>query len=288
MAEHFVFVVSGGRTGTQFLGDLMSSVIENCYSEHEPDIFRGFERNSFAHLRRFGIWNVIIGRALGLTGIRVLGTRYLTGKSDFAETAHKMRTHRCNYHTTIGQGLLIESYYAWWTVAPRLGEIFPGSKVVGVVRDPKQWIESWRKKAERRAEGHWTHKLPPGPINAQSVGDQQWAGSWERLSEIGKLAWQWSYINQQIIQNADSGSSAIYKFEEIFDPTSGKLKELCEFAAHFPDRTYAVSDPTHLISDKRNASSARSNGWRDWSEQDRQLVNEICGPLMERFGYELL
>ena len=86
MADHFAFIVSGGRTGTQFLGDLLSEAIEDSYSEHEPDIIHGFDEGSLERLRRFGLWHMVVGRALGQSGVRVLGTRYLVGKDDLAAT----------------------------------------------------------------------------------------------------------------------------------------------------------------------------------------------------------
>ena len=94
--KDLVFIVSGGRTGTQFLGDRLSLAIENSYSVHEPDILPISVKRVGGRLRTFGLWNMVFGKALGLSGIRVLGQRAITGTIDretcrAAATALRMR-----------------------------------------------------------------------------------------------------------------------------------------------------------------------------------------------------
>jgi hypothetical protein len=288
MAKHLTFIVSGGRTGTQFLGDLLSNAIEDCFSEHEPDIFRGLERQTWSRLKRFGLWQMILGRMLGVTGVRVLGTRYLTGKSDFEKTSVRLRNQRRNYHDSIPQGLLIESYYAWWMVSPRLTEIFPTANVIGIVRDPRHWIASWSAKSSNRGEGHWTHMLPPGPINPITLHDQHWSKRWDRMSDVTKLAWHWSTINRTIVEAESHGLAKIFRFEDIFNENSSGFAALCHEAATFDECSYKVQYPRSLLTDKRNASDAALDAWKMWSKTDREMINEICGPLMEKFSYPSL
>ena len=38
MKKDLVFIASGGRTGTNFFGETLQSIIDNCWSEHEPDV----------------------------------------------------------------------------------------------------------------------------------------------------------------------------------------------------------------------------------------------------------
>ncbi|MFL0357155.1 hypothetical protein ACI5KX_11840 [Erythrobacter sp. GH1-10] len=289
MADNFTFIISTGRTGTQFLGDLMSRAIEDCHSEHEPDVFHGFDAVSFQRLREFGLWHMLIGRALGQSGVRVLGTRYLNGQISLDRATGKLRDQRARFHASVPQGLLIESYGSWWMFARELGDIFPGSKSIGLIREPHAWIESVRSHLagfHGRPGGVLAHRLPPGPLTAESVGDARWADKWDKLSQIGQLAWQWSYAYSVMDDAVQMGNMTMYRFEEVFDPKTDALSRLCNDASSFPDKSYTVGSTEGLLSNRRNASSAQKDAWQNWSDDDLALVEEMCAPLMARYGYQ--
>jgi hypothetical protein len=285
MPDNLTFIASGGRTGTQFLGHCMSRAVEDCFSVHEPDIFQGWSQETLTNIRQFGLWHMTGARALGRSGIRALGTRYLTGKSDFATTAKRLRAQRAAYHSSIAASLVVESYYAWWMVAPRLREIFPGAALIGIVRDPRHWIASWMARAPGRGSGHWTHQLPPGPLTAVTLGDERWSDSWETLSEVARLAWQWQLINATLARAEDEGVLDLFRFEDVFDPASDALPCLLESATSFAGRSYRHDDLRPALARRHNQSSAKAEDWQGWPPAERCLVNEMCGPLMERFGY---
>ena len=117
MSRHLVFIASGGRTGTKFLGDLLSDVIEDCWSEHEADMFDGFNALTMQRIRTFGLWHMVVGRGLGQTGLRGIGTRYLSGEQSLASCAEQIRNERKAYHRGLTQGLIVESYWRWWMFA---------------------------------------------------------------------------------------------------------------------------------------------------------------------------
>lgn len=288
MAEHFVFIASGGRTGTTFLGDMLSEAISDSHSEHEPDVFLGLDRKTFRRLRMFGPWQMVFGRVLGRTGVRIVGTRFLTGRMLHEQMVKALRSQRRRYHRAVSESLLIESYASWWMVASHIPEIFPHSKTVGVVRDPRSWIPSWLSHQTGRDTGHWTYRLPPGPYDAKTARDPVWGPRWDDLGPVGRLAWQWNMINGKLAEAEDLGLARNYRFEDLFDESTGKLEELIRFAATFPDREYAIDIPAGIHSDKRNSSRATGAEWEQWTAEERQLVNEICGPLMDRYGYERL
>ncbi|NBC88135.1 MAG: hypothetical protein GVX90_01320 [Alphaproteobacteria bacterium] len=286
MADHFAFIVSGGRTGTRFLGELLSEAIDDCHSEHEPDVVYGLDARSLRNLRRFGLWHAVIGKALGRSGVRVLGTRYLSGRIDLAQTARRLRSQRRAYHRSIEQSLLVESYYAWWMVARHLNEIFEGSRVIGIVRDPRDWIASWQSHSPGRGGGHLSHLFPPGPLTPAVLHDREWIDAWPKLGEVGRLAWQWRTINRTILEARTGGGVRIFRFEDVFDPESQALVELVKAASTFEDRQFPSRDMRHMLADKRNSSARTTCEWQAWSASERQQFNDICGPLLDKFGYE--
>ncbi len=289
MNKHLVFIASGGRTGTKFLGDMLSSLIDDCWSEHEVDMFDGFNRLSVQRIRDFGLWHMIVGRSLGLTGLRGAGTRYLAGEQSLEQCAAQMRREREAYHQRLDANLVIESYWRWWMFAGDIQAIFPGARTVGVVRDPRQWIGSWFAHEKSRSGVHWTYRLPPGPFTPGRIGDWQWADRWDQMSPVARLAWEWRTINQRIVDGAArDGNCKLFRFEDIFVDKSAAMAELVEFVSVFPERRYDVGDLTDFTRNRRNQSAANGSEWQNWSRSDKEAVDELCGDLMDHFGYPRL
>jgi len=79
MKQDLVFIASGGRTGTTFLGEQLRSAINDCWSEHEPDVLSLNWSKATVRIARFGLWHMVLGRVFGVAGLRPLGHRYLSG-----------------------------------------------------------------------------------------------------------------------------------------------------------------------------------------------------------------
>lgn len=248
MTKDLVFIASGGRTGTQFFGDKLGSVIEDCWSAHEPDLVDGLNPRSFRAVRRFGPWEAVIGKALGQTGVRVLGERYRRGEITLDQATRRLCRARARYHDSIPQSLIVESYYAWWPFAACIDRIFPGARMVGIVRDPSDWISSWLKQDPRRRGG-----------------------------DVERLASEWAMICETLI----SANVPVFRFEDLFGPDPNHMEALVRHIAngrsfHLPDR-----------GQKRNASKAPRRARPNWSTEDARLLDAICGPLMRKYGYGL-
>lgn len=286
MADHFVFIASGGRTGTNYFGEQLQHCIEDCWSEHEPDMFAGFNSLTAERIRRFGFAHVIGRRVLGRAGLRVIGTRYLKGDIPFEEVAVQLRRERRKYHEMTTQSLLVESYSRWWIFADRLDEVFPDCKVLGIVRDPRHWIASWMQRNPGKGPEYLSHMLPPGPIVPAAVGDAKYADRWRDLSVVGKLAWHWNLTNSTLQAASEKTANVrIFRFEDLFSGETPHLQEMAEFASSFPDRQFRVRTIEPLMVPKKNASSAKPDDWTFWSAEDTAIVDEIAGETMSKFGY---
>jgi len=287
--KNLVFIASGGRTGTQFLGDLLATIIDDCWSEHEPDMFAGFNVKSWQRIKDFGLWHMAVGRALGQTGLRAAGTKFLTGGSDIAKVAATLRRQRAKYHGRIEQSLVIESYWRWWMFAGHMENVWPGAKTVGIIRDPKSWISSWLAHDSSHSGTPWTYHFPPGPITPARIGDDQWTDRWDSLSPVGRLAWEWKEIYRRVDAAAQSDQNTkMFRFEDLFDAKTGTMQELVEFASAHPDKRYATSNADAVMSSVRNASSNQKDSWKGWSQEDIAIVDELCGPLIDKYGYTRL
>lgn len=289
MSKNLVFIASGGRTGTTFFGDLIGQAIEDAYSEHEPDLFAGFSALTMERIERYGFKHMIVDRALGLSGMRSLGMRFMTGKLSLEDAKAKLHASRAKFHAGIKENLVIESYGRWWMFAHAMDDLFPGSKMVGVVRDPRSWIGSWMSYHPAMGYVPWTHRFPPGPITPAKLGDKKNAARWKAIGPVGRLAWHWNLLNSQLLNAAQQRENAkIFKFEDLFSGEDKPLEELTEFVTTFPDKKYHVKDIAPLRSPPRNSSAQKKGDWEAWSDTERALVNEICGETMQACGYDPL
>lgn len=289
MTRHLCFVMSGGRTGTQFLGHLLSEVIEDCWSEHEPDVFDGFGAVTARRIQEFGLWHMVFGRILGLTGIRAAGTRYLIGQIERDEVIRKVQRERADYHAGKANSLLIESYPQWWMFAQDLPAIYPDAKMIGIIRDPRGWICSRLAHQNRQGRRHWTHYFPPGIITPARVHDQHWEKRWNEIGAVGRLAWEWQFINKRLSKAIkDQTNARMFRYEDLFNSSDSRIDELVTFAASYPDRTFKTGDLAPYLTERLNASTSTGQEWKLWTDEQCQIVDELCGDVMVQYGYDPL
>ena len=63
------------------------------------------------------------------------------------------------------------------------------------------------------------------------------------------------------------------------------MQDLIKFVANHDDRKFGSRPLENIANNRRNASTAKKGEWDSWSDADKALVQEICGPLMEKYGY---
>lgn len=285
MKKDFVFIASGGRTGTTFLGERLHEVVEGCFSKHEPDVLAHDWDKATASIREFGAWHMVFGRLLGQSGLRPLGHRYMAGHLSDEEVVQKMKQQRERWHASIAEPLVVESSWRYWMLAPVLQKAYPGSRLIGMIRDPRDWIDSWRRHQPRRHTKYWESWFPLGPLKPSQVGDHEWADAWESFDQFGRLAWDWRAITTGLSRAEASGDPVrVFKFEELFKSgQNGKIEELVDYATF--DGKYKVGSLDGFTSSVRNASHGHKIKWQDWTSEQVRLVDGMCGDLMRQYGY---
>jgi hypothetical protein len=288
MHKDLVFIGSPSRTGTQFLGHGLGDVIEDCFSVHEPDMLFGTEKDVWQQIREFGVWHMLIGRLAGVTGVRVLGQRLLTGSISPQTAIDRIRRSRESYHESIAEGLVVESHGPWWYFADYIGQLWPGARLVGVIRDPRTWIRSCLNKGGRYDNRDWAGMLPPGRLTPAKLQQRHWADRWSELPPLGKLAWEWRTAYTHLSRAAESNAACrLVRFEDLFTGDRSALTDLVYWIAAAGHRTYRVREERlrDFGSVVRNARHGRAQDWPDWNGADVRLVDELCGPLMREYGY---
>ena len=290
MDKDLVIIASGGRTGTTFFGERLGEVIDDCFSVHEPDVLALEDPSlTLSRVRKLGLWNIVFGKMAGKSGLRPIGHRYLSGGLSEAEVIRLLRSQRERYYSSIDQSLVVESNGRFWMVAPILHKVWPGVKLIGVLRDPRDWIESWRRyMPHKHGVGGWIRWFPLGPLTPAEVGDTEWVERWDSLGPFGRLAWDWRMICRQLERaEREAPNVRIFRFEDLFGSEITAARNLVEFAANHESRQYAVRDLDGFTGTVRNASSGAKRDWRNWPADEIRLLDELCGESMRKHAYGL-
>lgn len=281
-------VVSGGRTGTAFLGKNLGRVYPDSVAFHEPDTIH--QRHLFEDARwvaaNFGIYQGLIGKILGRTGLRHISDKYVAGKMTDDEAAHQILKHRQRFYAAQDAGLIIESNYTFYGLLPILPRVFSNYKVVGIVRNPESWIRSYLKKNDRYGGRDYVSMLGLR-INPEMIGDGPTAEKWKNMNAADRLGWFWNVVYSRIAVAADRDPNIeIYRFEDLFYGTGKEshFMAMAKFLGQYESNSFAPEIREGMLEKIENAAPDRSI---DETEEDvRRAVEAWCDPLRRRWGYE--
>lgn len=287
--KNVTLIVSTGRTGTRFFGEVLGNAIDDCVSFHEPDMITLKRKGEFKKIVQFGLYNTTIGKLLNDTGIRAIGLNYLAGRRGVEQTAKALISHRKRFFEKQSESLIIESYNQWYSVLDVLPLVFKEYRVAAVIRDARSWLSSAEKWSLWWHSDDLVARLGLLRLNPQIVDDGEAADRWAGMSQFQRMAWSWSAINHLVTSNAESDPRiSVFRFEDLLGHSHqvNEIRRFLEFITHFKDKQYSYSLAKILDSPRVHASPGdSSNAWRDWSTKRCQQVDELCGTLMRRWDY---
>ncbi len=167
--------------------------------------------------------------------------------------------------------------------APLLTELFPGSKVIFLLRDGRDVVDSW---LDGYREGAWA--IPGGAFPVSDEG---------RLPLIRWLSAVWVYRSRAVRRAYESrpeGSRLLIRYEALRERTEQTLGEICGIlgldtarAAEVAERHRFERVPRRARGPRRVVRAAKPGSWREnLTLAEQEAMHDALGAALEEFGYE--
>ncbi len=169
-------------------------------------------------------------------------------------------------------------------VAPLLTDLFPASKLIFLLRDGRDVVDSW---LDAYSDGSWA--IPGGAFPVSEEG---------RIPLIRWLSAVWAYRSRAVRQAyraRDEGDRILIRYEELRAEAEEWLGRVCGMIGIDPVRVPQVVEahrferqPRAARGRRRFIRQARPGGWREnLSPAEQRAMHEAMGPALAEFGYEV-
>lgn len=169
-------------------------------------------------------------------------------------------------------------------VAPFLSELFPESKVIFLLRDGRDVVDSW---LDAYSEGSWA--IPGGAFPVSEEG---------RIPLIRWLSEVWAFRSREVRKAYEARAEEdriLIRYEVLRDDTETCLTRICKMIGVDPARVPEVVEAHRFEKQPRTVRGrqhfirrARPGGWRDnLSPAEQGAMHAVMGRTLTEFGYDL-
>lgn len=167
-------------------------------------------------------------------------------------------------------------------LAPELHEIVDPTHIVHLVRDARDWITSMANFGAAGWRRHvidfvpFARTIPPGALD-----------HWRSLDTITRFAWRWRLANEQLLASAEhAGHYCLVRYEDLFSADRSQARAaLLRLLAAMPPGDAGAPFDANWTQRVNPSPGGKIGPWRQWPRDTQETVMEICGPLLESFGY---
>jgi hypothetical protein len=252
--EKIVFILSTGRTGTKTLAEGLAG--DGIKSPHQPPFSRLLTIASSYYLHGWLPKNTLEWLVTHLREPQIL-------KAD------------CRYY--------IQVFSLDYLPAKIISKKYPNVYIIHIVRDPRTFVRSYLNWMHSRFKSWMANKVVPGwHPSGYFTGELSWR-EWRWMGEFQRVCWQWAYKNTLLERLfADDERYIRIRFEDLFlTANSGTLKEMLAFVGI----VYRKQFEAMLEKSKNVSRKAHFPAWETWEPGRCAHLNELCSPMMKRFGY---
>ncbi len=245
---HLFFVFGTGRSGTQLISDLLSRTGDACVF-HEPDFYADVETmDSMRRDKRLAV--------------------------EYWQKFRSLQVCR-RWHANPESRLYGEVNGTIRFQASAIAELYPEAKLFLVSRDGRGVV---------RSVMGWPQFYSPSSRGAYAIKplmDDPCHERWDSMSRFEKICWSWADANRLLIltvrpeyrlQLERLSTDYEYCMDRLLEPLGIELSP-----AQWRE---------HVSRKSRNASSSYAfPSWNEWTREQQQSFQDICGDTMEELGY---
>jgi hypothetical protein len=252
-----ILIVSTGRTGTIFFANLLRELCPQAESYHE----RGFSRPL----------NILTNCQLaGLIPKSMLTSAWkLLKDSDLRKAKKEFYFETNNF------------LYGIVVIAP---ELYPGLRVVHIIRDPRTYVRSHLNWSSYRLKSYIANHLTPFWQPNPFLMKQMTFKAWTKLTQFERFCWIWDFKNRLIgsLEKSTTPYLRVY-FEDFFGGPDPELhmNRILLFAG-LPEVKNIRNRFTNPINETKNRTFP---SWIDWETSLCARLYMQCGELMHDYGY---
>lgn len=169
-------------------------------------------------------------------------------------------------------------------VADLLVDLFPGSRLVFLLRDGRDVVDSW---VAAYRPGSWA--LDEGAFPVTDVGR-------EALVRWQSAVWAFrTHVVHEVYEAHRPDRRVLVRYEDLVADPEGELARICPaLGLDVPPATLAEVAGAHAFEsvppaergEGKEIRSASPGGWRDnLSPAEHDIMHEVMGPVLARMGY---
>jgi hypothetical protein len=290
-----IVIASLGRTGTKFFCALFKEIVPDCTSLHEPDSFHIGKGNGIRRVldqtREAGVYNMFVRKALGQWGLANVSHARVRGELSYAGAVRQVLSQRAKFVHNRKGSLYVESSLAYYGLLDVLRDVYERHRAVYIIRNGRDWVRSKMNRGQMynrgRIVGVFAHRWP----EAAEFESDPYRLEWGTMPRFDRLCWAWVKLNEYALATTRENPNAkVFRFERIFESEDRYqyLADLVEFVTTIPNAEAITTGSLDGRLDKRiNVGVGLFPSWEEWPPEYKQRFETICGPLMEKMGYEL-
>ncbi len=290
--KNVIFISSTGRTGTQFLAKVMSMMIDNCTSFHEPGTpWLTKPKKLIRQIRRYGLYHMTVGQVKPTHSIYKLSADRVSKRVVNREAKEYIKRMRKDLIANVNEEIYLESSGHLYGVLDLLDDIFSNSKFVFIIRDPRRWIKSALNTLEYTIYGPMDPSFLKLSIKASDFAKDSYFNKWDKMSKFEKYCWYYNKLNSYVFNKMEGRDNfKVYRHEDLFhkDRRDEFFVDMLSFVSKFPDDFNRNYEYKRELMDKKvhsNAKKEKISDWQEWSSHLAKKLDEHCGEWMERFNY---
>lgn len=256
------FIVSTGRTATNFLAHYLNENFINTLAVHEPvpDLLV----TSIKHLRK----EIETKKAINF----VQKSRVL-----FAKNIYKNK--QLNKY--------IESNNNIVPFLPIINNVFPNAKFIHITRDPKTYVVSSLNKMNKskNSKGYTMYGInDKRPRITTKDFNESWDKEWSEFSQFEKSCWFWKKYNELILENSNK-NTLLLKYEDIFNVENtedSKINDILDYIG------LSIKDNLDKLklNTKLNKSTVNNlDSYENWSDENKLFFHNMTDDIAKKLAY---